>query len=98
MRKSFDGLMGIVQNKLNRSPASGDVFVFINKRRDRVKLLHWEAGGFVIYYKRLESGTLELPDSPDNTTTVSWSQLMMIIEGISIKNVKKRRRFNLQKS
>lgn len=98
MRKSFDGLMGLVHNKLNRSPASGEVYVFVNKRRDRVKLLHWEAGGFVIYYKRLEAGTLELPESTDEATAVSWSQLMMIIEGISIKKMKKRRRFSLKKS
>lgn len=93
MRKSFDGLMGLVRDKLGHKPASGDVFVFINKRRDRIKLLHWEAGGFVIYYKRLETGTLELPENPDATTAVSWSQLMMIIEGISIKNIQKRKRF-----
>ena len=54
MRKNFDGLGGLVQSKLDRSPTSGEVFIFINRRRDRVKLLRWETGGFVLYYKRLE--------------------------------------------
>ena len=56
MRKSFDSLSGLVRNELGRDPASGEVFVFINKRRTSVKLLHWERGGFVLYYKRLEKG------------------------------------------
>ena len=61
MRKSFDGLAGLVRSKLHLPLTTGQVFVFINKRRDRVKLLHWEAGGFVLYYKRLEQGVLERP-------------------------------------
>jgi len=58
MRKSFDGLSGIVQSQLNRNPTSGEVFIFVNRRRNRVKLLKWEQGGFILYYKRLESGTV----------------------------------------
>ena len=54
MPKSFDGLAGLVRSKLHLPLTTGQVFVFINKRRNRVKLLHWEAGGFVLYYKRLE--------------------------------------------
>lgn len=98
MRKSFDGLTCIVQSKLKRDPSSGEVFVFINKRRDKIKLLHWEQGGFVLYYKRLEKGTLELPDIDQETTQVTWPQLMMIIEGISLKDVARRERFSLKKN
>jgi transposase len=61
MRKSFDGLCGLVSGRLGQSPMSGDVFIFINKPRNRIKLLRWEAGGFVLFYKRLESGMFELP-------------------------------------
>jgi transposase len=61
MRKSFDGLSGVVQNILGRNPCNGDVFIFINKRRDKIKLLHWQGAGFILYYKRLEKGTFELP-------------------------------------
>ncbi|MFB6307101.1 MAG: IS66 family insertion sequence element accessory protein TnpB, partial [Flavobacteriales bacterium] len=62
MRKSFDGLCGFVQNHLKEDPTGGAVYIFINKPRDKVKLLHWEHGGFVLYYKRLERGTIEFPD------------------------------------
>jgi len=82
-----------VQSKLKRDPSSGEVFVFINKRRDKIKLLNWEAGGFVLYYKRLEKGTIELPDIEKETTQIIWPELMMIIEGISLKDVAKRERF-----
>jgi transposase len=47
MRKGFDGLCGLVKNELNREPTSGEVFIFINRPRDRIKLLHWQKGGFV---------------------------------------------------
>lgn len=95
MRKSFDGLCGMVQDKLDRNPMSGDVFVFINKRRDRAKLLHWESGGFVLYYKRLEKGTFELPDFGSDLSSIElkWSDLMMMTEGISMKNVNRRKRY-----
>src|SRR5690625_5462313 len=54
MRKSFNGLSGLVRNQLGRDPASGAVFVFLNRRRTLIKMFHWEAGGYVLYYKRLE--------------------------------------------
>ena len=61
MRKSFNGLSGLGRAGLGRDPASGEVFVFLNRRRTLLKLLHWESGGFVLYYKRLEQGTFTLP-------------------------------------
>lgn len=100
MRKSFDGLCGIVQSQLGRDPTSGEVFIFINRRRDRVKLLHWQNGGFVLYYKRLESGTFEFPTSGDNDNycQISWQGLVMMIEGISLKNIKQRKRYSFQQN
>jgi|SRR5271157_3633891 hypothetical protein len=95
MRKSFDSLCGIVQNELQRNPSSGDVFIFINKPRNRIKLLHWERGGYLLYYKRLESGTFEMPEF-DNATTaycIPWHQLVMMVEGISVKNIKMKKRY-----
>lgn len=94
MRKSFDGLQGLIENKIHRQSTGGDVFVFVNKRRDKIKLLHWEPGGFVLYYKRLEKGTLKLPYMEGDTSIVTWSELIMIIEGISIKDVEKRVRYS----
>lgn len=97
MRKSFDGLCGLVQGKLQRDPMTGEVFIFINRRRDKVKLLRWEAGGFILYYKRLESGTFELPHLEEDSLSweMTWSQLMMMIEGIPYQHVKKRKRYLL---
>lgn len=95
MRKSFDGLSGLVQGQLKRNPMSGEVFIFINRRRDRLKLLHWESGGFVLFYKRLESGTLELPTLENNASSyqIQWGELVMMVEGISIEKTKKRKRY-----
>lgn len=95
MRKSFNGLSGLVQNTLGRNPTGGDVFIFINKRRDKIKLLHWQGASFVLYYKRLEEGTFELPryDSSVGSISLDYPQLVMIIDGLSIKNIQKRKRY-----
>ena len=61
MRKSFDGLSGLIQNTLGSNPCNGSVFIFINRRRDKIKLLHWQGISFTLYYKRLEQGTFEVP-------------------------------------
>ena len=61
MRKSYDGLGGVVRQGLGRDPLSGEVFIFLNRRRTMVKLLVWDRSGFVIWGKRLERGTFELP-------------------------------------
>ncbi len=97
MRKSFDGLSGLVQGQLHRNPTSGEVFIFINRRRNKVKLLRWEQGGFILYYKRLESGTFELPVFTASSVSyqMSWPGLMLMIEGISIEKSKQRRRYFL---
>lgn len=100
MRMSFNGLCGIVQSRMIRNPLSGEVFIFINKRRDHMKLLHWEYGGFILYYKRLESGTFELPihNTGEPALPVYWPQLMMMVEGISLQYVKTRKRYFLYRS
>jgi transposase len=95
MRKSFNGLSGLVQNKLGRDPSGGDVFIFINKRRDKIKLLHWQGNSFVLYYKRLEKGTFELPkyDGVVGSIVLDYAKMVMIIDGLSIKNIPKRERY-----
>jgi transposase len=99
IRNSFDGLSGLIQNELGRDPLSGEVFIFMNKRRNQVKLLRWEQGGFILYYKRLETGTFELPqqDNDSSDCPLQWSTLVMMIEGISLKNIQKRERFIFRK-
>jgi len=95
MRKGFDGLCGLVHVELGRRPVSGEVFIFVNHQRDKIKMLHWEQGGFVLYYKRLERGTFELPrlTLQGKTCQISWSSLMLMVEGISIEKYKQRRRY-----
>jgi len=96
MRKSFDALSGIVENRLNRKVETSEVFVFVNRRRDKIKLLHWVGSGFVLYYKRLEQGTFEIPHYKisDSAIRLSYAQMVMLIDGLSIVNIKKRVRFS----
>lgn len=95
MRNGFDGLSGIVRNKFLQNPISRDVFIFINHRRTHIKLLQWQGDGFVIFYKRLEKGTYEIPVANENTThiEISSQQLLLMLEGIALLSVKKRVRF-----
>lgn len=99
MRKGFNGLSGLVRNELDKDPLSGDVFIFINRRRNRMKLLVWEDSGFVLYYKMLEQGTFELP-SPNQLGSgqISWRDLVLILEGVVLSSIKKRKRFSLAKT
>ena len=93
MRKGFDGLSGIVRSKMKRSPLDGSVYMFINRRRDRMKMLVWESGGFMLYYKRLERGTFELPSCTNNQDNIlQWETLVLMLTGISlVQNNRKKR-------
>ena len=97
MRKSFNGLCGLVANDLLSSPTDGNVYIFINKARDKVKLLHWQSGGFILYYKRLESGRFELPlyDATVGSIGLDYSQLVLLLDGISITNLYRKKRFEV---
>lgn len=99
MRKGFDGLCGVVRNELGKDPLSGEVFIFMNKRRNQVKVLLWEGDGFSMYYKRLEKGTYELPvwDGETHCAEVRSDELILILQGISLKSVQRRRRFTFEK-
>ncbi len=95
MRKSFDGLSCIVSTALKADPLSGDVYVFFNKRRDRLKFLVWDGDGFWIYYKRLEKGTFQIPVIHHQSCSVvlPYEQLLLILQGIDLGSVKKRKRY-----
>lgn len=85
MRKSFHTLCGLVRNKIGGDPMNGDVYIFVNKRRNRVKLLHYETGGMVIYAKMLDRGTfgMPIPGSKDVvTSSIKWKDLLKMVEGI----------------
>lgn len=95
MRKTFNGLGGLVRNELGREPASGDVFIFLNRRRTHVKLLHWERGGFVLYHKRLERGTFSPPVARAGTTSIAWPELVLMVEGLQVEKVRRKLRYAL---
>lgn len=97
MRGGFDRLCGIVRASMKRDPLSGEVFVFINKSRTLIKLLHWERGGLVLYQKRLERGCLSPPrlDPSSGSYRIAWSELVLMVEGISPDKVVQRRRYSV---
>jgi len=84
MRKSFYSLSGLVRTRMGMNPLDGSVYCFINARRDRIKLLHMESGGMVLYSKVLEKGTLHVPDHLSGTgcKSMEWRELVLMIEGI----------------
>jgi transposase len=98
MRKSFHGLIALAESVLKQDPLSGSLFVFVNRRRDRIKILYWGQTGFCIWYQQLQQGTYQLPgeDSPEaETLEVTRSQLSLILDGIDLSSARQRTRFQL---
>src|SRR4051812_4449704 len=95
MRKGFDSLCGIITAQMNQNALSGAVFIFFNKKHNQVKLLLFEGDGFALYHKRLERGTYELPSADHNSssTAITHEQLQLILQGISLKSIRKRKRY-----
>ena len=95
-RRSFDGLAEQVRQHLHHDPLSGHVFVFRNKRGDRVKLLYWDEDGFVLVYKRLEEGTFPWPVATADETSVTLraAELTMLLDGIDWQQASRRRRYH----
>lgn len=94
MRKGFDSLAGLVRGRMGADPMDGSVYVFLNKNRTLIKLLHWEQGGFTLYYKRLESGTFERP-LLDGSSALDWQQLVLVVSGIRLASVRKKVRYKV---
>lgn len=95
MRKSYDGLFGIVKNDLSMDVRSGGLFMFINLRRNRVKLMYWDNDGIAIWQKRLERGSLQHPQPKDNSQhlEIDASELHLLLSGIDLASVKRRKRY-----
>ena len=95
MRKGFDGLYGLVQNVMEIDPRLGYLFVFMNKQRTRIKILHWQQDGLAIFHKRLERGTFRRPSPEINTLhgELTKEELFMILHGIDFEKTKKRKRY-----
>ena len=99
MRRSFDGLAAMVEKVLEQDPLSGHLFVFRNRRGDRVKLLYWSGDGLVIWYKRLEEGTFHFPGSQQgdasNGVNISATDLAMVLDGVDLSSVRRAKRYRL---
>lgn len=90
MRKSFDGLCGLVRSELGEDPLSGSLFVFLNRRRNMLKCLYWDRDGFAIWFKRLERGCFHLPQRMTSDGRIDRLELTLLLEGITPKKVNKR--------
>ena len=97
MRRGFDGLSAMAAEVMKHDPLSGHLFVFRNVRGDRLKVLYWGGDGLCLWYKRLEAGTFELRKGEDGCAEISNAELMMLIEGISMAKVERRKRFALSR-
>ena len=97
-RKGFDGLSGLIQEFLQREVTDGSVFIFVNRRRNAIKLLKWEGDGLAIYHKRLEQGVFEEPkkSADGKQIIIDADQLSLILQGIRLSSVVRNRRFKLR--
>jgi transposase len=92
-RKGIDSLAGVVRTVLKGDPLSGDLFVFKNRRGDRLKILAWMGDGFALYLRRLERGTFAFPGASDASVPVTPTQLAMILGGLDPAKARERRRY-----
>jgi transposase len=92
-RKSFDGLAGVVTSRLSCDPLSGDLYVFRNKRGDRLKILAWQGDGFALYLRRLEKGTFRFPATATAEVSITATELAMILGGVELGSAKTRPRY-----
>jgi len=97
LRKSFDGLCGLIESAFGLNVVDGHLFLFVNKRQDRIKAIWFETGGLVIWYKRLENGTLGLPKvaSEQAYLTIDVAQLAMLLAGVPLDHARRRTRMPL---
>lgn len=91
MRKSFDGLCGLVINQMRADPLDGSVYLFVNRVRNRLKMLVWDSGGFWLFYKRLEQGRFQVPGPDDRV--MDYHTLLMLIDGVDYTQIKRRKRY-----
>ena len=93
MRKSYDGLSALVKNTLHEDPASGHVFVFINRKRTQMKVLYFDRSGYCVWSKRLEQGRFQCRSGGADKIALDWMQLKLILEGIELKHTRRYKRF-----
>ena len=94
MRKSFDALAALASGALGLDPLSGHLFVFVNKRRDRIKILYWDRDGLVVWAKRLERGTYRLPNATAVRVEMTTAELAELLAGIDLNTARRRVRYS----
>ncbi len=100
MRRSFDGLHGLVTNVMKLDALAGHLAVFSNRRRDRVKLFHWDRDGFAIWAKRLEEGTYAMPfgEGEERRTEITAQELSALLSGIDLSQARRRKRYERKRT
>ncbi len=94
LRKSFDGLSGLVQECFSQELLTGHLFLFTNRRRDRIKILYFDRDGLAIWYKRLEAGSFQMPGPiTGDGVELQPAQLAMLLSGIDLSTARQRERF-----
>lgn len=93
MRKSFDGLAALASGALGLDPLSGHLFVFVNKRRDRIKILYWDRDGSAVWAKRLERGTYRVPPAAATRVEMTTAELAALLAGIDLNTARRRVRY-----
>lgn len=94
LRKSFDALAALAREVLRQDPLSGHLFVFLNRRRDRIKVLYWDRAGFCLFYKRLEAGCFEAPDAEQ----IDGATLLQVLEGIDLASARRKKWYHRPQS
>jgi len=96
MRNSFDGLCALVRNVFRADPLDGSLFLFVNRRGDRLKMLWWDRDGLALFYKRLEAGTFEVfrADGGKAAVEIDATELAMLLSGVSLASAKRRKRYS----
>jgi transposase len=94
MRKSFDGLAALASGSLALDPLSGHLFVFVNKRRDRIKILYWDRDGMAVWAKRLERGTFRIPAAASGRVEMTTAELAALLAGIDLNTARRRVRYS----
>jgi transposase len=93
LRKSFDGLAALASGSLALDPLSGHLFVFVNKRRDRIKILYWDRDGLAVWAKRLERGTFRIPAAAADRVEMTTAELAALLAGIDLDTARRRVRY-----
>lgn len=94
MRRGFDGLAQLTREIIGQDPLSGHLFVFRNRRGDRVKILYWDRDGYAVWAKRLEVGTFRFPEAAAESITVTPTELALVLGGVDLNQTRRRRRFD----